>query len=435
MNSSIELMSHEVGASVISPSALKQTRWGPVPQDWEVVSLERISSFITKGSTPTTYGFRWENSGVLFLRSECVSASGLDLGESMFISLAAHTFMRRSEVRDGDILITITGNVGRAVLLANVGIANLNQHIARIRISNPSVDSMYVYHYLSQPSVRKTFESITTGQAYPQISLAQVRDAEIALPAGPEQRAIASVLTDVDELIASLERLIAKKRAIKQGAMQRLLTGKTRLPGFDGEWSEAHLGEVANFHKGAGLSKGDLSSDGSLECIHYGELFTKYGPHIVTVRKRTDRSDLPVRSAANDVLMPTSDVTPRGLATASAIMKPGVILGGDILIIRSHAGRLYGPFLASLIRLDRSQVMDLVSGTTVYHIYASDLKHFGLRIPPLDEQRAICSVLSDIDADVFGLEQLLTKTKDIKQGMMQELLTGRTRLVPQEALA
>jgi type I restriction enzyme S subunit len=141
--------------------------------------LSEISGFITKGATPTTYGYRWQDSGVLFLRSECVSPRGLDLRQAMFISEEAHRSLQRSQVADGDILMTITGNVGRVVRLRDVGVANINQHIARIRVRDNRFDSGFVYHYLSQKGIREHYESITTGQAYPQISLTQVRNTVI----------------------------------------------------------------------------------------------------------------------------------------------------------------------------------------------------------------------------------------------------------------
>lgn len=193
------------------------------------VSLSKICDFISKGSTPTTYGFKWEVSGVLFLRSECVSEGGLDLGQSMFISLAAHAALRRSTVRHGDLLITITGNVGRVVRFDAGGEANINQHIARIRVSSPDVDAGYVFHVLSQPSYRARFNSITTGQAYPQLSLKQVRDAVIPLRSLPEQRAIAVTLSDMDAELTALEARREKTRQLKQGMMQALLTGRIRL--------------------------------------------------------------------------------------------------------------------------------------------------------------------------------------------------------------
>src|SRR5579864_7540271 len=108
----------------------KETELGVIPTDWELMPLAPLSEFITKGATPTTYGFEWQDEGVVFLRSECVSENGLDLTESMYISPEAHAALRRGEVRAGDILVTITGNVGRVVQLdAALGVANINQHI------------------------------------------------------------------------------------------------------------------------------------------------------------------------------------------------------------------------------------------------------------------------------------------------------------------
>jgi len=127
--------------------------------------------------------------------------------------------------------------------------------------------------------------------------------------------------------------------------------------------------------------------------------------------------------------MPTSDVTPRGLAKASCVTIDGVILGGDILVIRSDKQRVFGPFLSYIIRREESQVLRLVTGSTVYHLYGSEMKKFSFSLPPLTEQVAITAVLSDMAAELAVLEKRLAKTRALKQGMMQELLTGRTRLV------
>ena len=198
--------------------------------DWTPTSLKTISAFITKGSTPTTYGFGWVSNGILFLRSECVSEDGLELDQSMMISEEAHRVLSRSEIKAGDLLITITGNVGRVVFLDDsFPVANINQHIARIRISNPEVEARFVFHYLKQDRCLKDFNSITTGQAYPQLSLRQVREMNIPLPSKDEQSAIAGLLSGIDAEIAALEAKLAKTRDVKQGIMQVLLTGEVRL--------------------------------------------------------------------------------------------------------------------------------------------------------------------------------------------------------------
>jgi type I restriction enzyme S subunit len=121
---------------------------------------------------------------------------------------------------------------------------------------------------------------------------------------------------------------------MKGVAVHQLLTGQARLPGFGGEWEMKRLGDVARFFKGKGLPKSALVLGGAQPCIHYGELFTQYGERIMRTLSQTDWVDGCVFSEEGDVLMPTSDVTPRGLAKASCILSGGVVVGGDILIIR-----------------------------------------------------------------------------------------------------
>ena len=230
-------------------------------------------------------------------------------------------------------------------------------------------------------------------------------------------------------MLGSLEKLVAKKRAIKQAAMQQLLTGQIRLPGFSGAWETRRLGEIATFFKGSGLSKADLSLDGKRRCVHYGELFTVYSERITEVLHGTDREGIFFYSIRNDVLMPTSDVTPNGLATASCILASDIIIGGDVLVIRVPESVLNGEFLAYAIKIHRDQVMQLVSGTTVFHLYGRDMANLSFAVPSVAEQTAIAAVLLDMDAEIAVLEQRRDKTLAIKQGMMQQLLTGRVRLV------
>ena len=187
------------------------------------------------------------------------------------------------------------------------------------------------------------------------------------------------------------------------------------------------IGSIATFRKGSGLAKSDLVVDGVHPCIHYGELFTRYGAVIDVVCSRTDR-DLPVKSEEGDVLMPTSDVTPRGLAKASAILSADVSLGGDILIIRPDRAKVDSRFLAYAIRHNVNKVLGLVRGSTVYHLYAADMRYFDLPSLPLAEQSRVADALKDSDDLINSLERLITKKQAIRQGMMQELLTGRTRL-------
>jgi type I restriction enzyme S subunit len=128
--------------------------------------------------------------------------------------------------------------------------------------------------------------------------------------------------------------------------------------------------------------------------------------------------------------MPTSDVTPRGLAKASCVVADGVVLGGDILVIRTDPALVSGTFLSHVIRREDDQVLRLVTGTTVFHLYGADMKEFIFKHPDLAEQQAIVAILSDMDAELKALETRRDKTRHLKQAMMQELLAGKTRLVP-----
>ena len=306
----------------------------------------------------------------------------------------------------------------------------VNNH-AHILKAKSDYDQGFLYYSL----VHKNIIPYLSGGTRAKLNKFEMYKIEINVPNDiEEQHAIAEVLSDVDGLINVLDGLIAKKRAIKQATMQQLLTGKTRLPGFSGEWETKRLGEIASFFKGSGLSKADLSPDGKRRCIHYGELFTTYGEYITEVVHGTDRDETFFLSFSNDVLMPGSDVTPNGLATASCISIPDVILGGDVLVIRVPTDIINGTFLAYVIGISHSQVMQLVSGTTVYHLYGRDMANFTFIAPSVEEQDAIVSVLSDMDAEIAALERRRDKTRAIKQGMMQQLLTGRVRLLSESRI-
>jgi type I restriction enzyme, S subunit len=181
----------------------KVTPIGPIPKDWQKTTLKDVSEFITKGATPTTYGFDWVEDGIPFLRSECVSETGFNEKGLAHISEAANDALQRSKVKANDLLISITGNVGRvAVFPEYLKEGNINQHIARVRILPQKVcDRKYIYFQLTRNAYRKYYDGIITGAAYPQLSLKQIRDTPIYYPPLPTQRKIAAILSTYDDLI------------------------------------------------------------------------------------------------------------------------------------------------------------------------------------------------------------------------------------------
>ena len=389
----------------------KLTEVGVIPHDWSVVRIDEYAS--TKTGSKNTQ-------------------DRVDDGEYPFFVRSQQVERINSYSYDSEAVLTAGDGVGTGKVFHYIkGRFDVHQRVYRIADFSNQLNGLYFFYQFSTRFYVRIM-SMTAKSSVDSVRMEMIAGMKIPLPSPPEQRAIAETLSDVDKLIESLEKLTSKKRAIKKATMQQLLTGKTRLPGFSGEWEVIRLGDLAQFLKGCGLSKTDLIQNGEYRCIHYGELFTSYGERIDKIISRTNTITEYKYSHQNDVLMPTSDVTPNGLATASCIRESGVILGGDILIIRTPEARINGEFLAYCVGANRDQIMQLVSGTTVFHLYGSDMANFVFRAPAVHEQGEIVKILSDMDAEITALERRRDKTKQIKQGMMQELLTGRIRLVKPE---
>lgn len=406
----------------------KQTEVGIIPAEWEAKLLSSLGSFL-KGQGIRKGEAASGNLPCIRYGEIYTHHNDIVRNYNSYISPAvAYTSKRLSK---GDILFAGSGEtkdeIGKAVAYLGDDEAYAGGDI--VIFSPRSESSEFLGYILNSPVARRQKASKGQGDAVVHINAAALGAVVIPVPPLPEQRAIAAALSDVDALLDGLDRLIAKKRDLKQAAMQQLLTGQTRLPGFQGEWEVKRLGDIATFYKGRGLPKSSLSLYGAEPCIHYGELFTRYPETIDTILSRTDDAAGAFRSVANDVLMPTSDVTPRGLAKASCVQVNGVILGGDILVIRCNSKLVFGSFLSYKIRHQEEQILQLVTGTTVFHLYGRDMAKLTLSMPSVEEQTAIAAILSDMDAELTAHEALRDKTRALKQGMMQELLTGRTRLV------
>jgi type I restriction enzyme, S subunit len=235
----------------------------------------------------------------------------------------------------------------------------------------------------------------------------------------------------VDAWIESLEQLIAKKRHLKQAAMQQLLTGKKRLPGCDGEWTPKRLGDLGHFLKGSGVKKYDAQS-GSLPCVRYGEIYTRHNDYIRDfcswVSRDVAMTATPLRKG--DLLFTGSGETREEIGKCVAFVHDcEAYAGGDIVILRTNAGNalFLGYYLNTAVV--SSQKASLGQGDAVVHISAAALGNIECVLPDAAEQTAIAEVLSDMDTEIEAIKGKLAKARQIKQGMMQELLTGRTRLV------
>jgi type I restriction enzyme, S subunit len=214
----------------IGHTKFKKTEIGEIPEEWEIGTLKDFCDHITKGATPTTYGFSWEKEGILFLRNECIRETGLSFEGSDFISEEAHAFMKRSIIRHGDVLITITGNLGRCCVYdKGPKEANINQHIARVRILSNKLNPYFICYFINSDFMRKKFDLIRTGLAYPQLSLKQIQEIIVPIPPRQEQDKIVKIVQSLDKKNKCENKKLNHLKTIKRGLMQDLLTGKVRV--------------------------------------------------------------------------------------------------------------------------------------------------------------------------------------------------------------
>ena len=382
----------------------KQTEVGVIPVDWEVKSLGSFIS-LRRGHDLTA-------------RQRCEGKVPV-MG-----SAGPNGFHDTALVRGPGVVI---GRSGASYGQAHYCESAFWPHNTALYVTDfLGNDTLFAFYFLRAID----FSRHNSGGAQQSLNRNFIAPILIAAPTLAEQEAIAEALSDADALIDSLEQLIAKKRLLKQGAMQDLLTGHKRLPGFEGEWERRMIGDIAVTLKGSGISKSKVTDRGQYPCILYGDLFTKYGRKIDQVTSFTN-SEEGLKTMAGDVLMPGSTTTTGiDLATASAVLTPGVSLGGDINVIRCNLAECDPIFLASyLTHIARGDIAQITQGITIHHLYGRNLKELSVSLPPLTEQTAIATILSDMDAEIATLEAKLAKARTIKQGMMQELLTGKTRLI------
>lgn len=233
--------------------AYKNTDIGALPADWDCSRLGDLAIRVGSGITPTGGERVYVSEGRPFLRSQNVGWGALNLHDLAFITDETHALFAASEIKEGDVLLNITGaSIGRsAVADITVARGNVNQHVCEIRPDPKRLDSQFLNSYLLSVAGQRQIDNFQAGGNRQGLNYGQIRSFLIPLPSLCEQCAIAEALSDVDGLLSALEELIAKKRAIKQAAMQQLLTGKARLPGFSGKWVTRLLGDVAHIKTGS----------------------------------------------------------------------------------------------------------------------------------------------------------------------------------------
>lgn len=313
--------------------------------------------------------------------------------------------------------------IARTFLIAKDNLYTLNQRIAGITPSETS------HHYFLYILLNRNpyFLKFDDGVKQTNLSVSDVESFTSPYPSVEEQTAIGNTFQKLDSLINQHQQQHDQLSNIKKAMLEKMFPKpgetipKIRFKGFSGEWESEVLGSVVSFYKGKGLPKSSIQDDGVYPCIHYGELFTKYSEVIEVVTSRTNQRDN-IFSACNDVLMPTSDVTPNGLVKPCCVKQSGVVLGGDILVIRPNDKSVIdGAFLGRFIRTREQQVLQNVTGSTVFHLYASSIESLDIVFPSIEEQTAIGNYFQKLDALINQHQQQISKLTHIKQACLSKM--------------
>jgi type I restriction enzyme S subunit len=386
----------------------KRTEVGVIPEEWEVKSLGSFCE-IVEGRDLVKAGYASTDDGrhPFPIYSNALTNKGL------------YGYSSSHQYEPDKITVTARGDIGHAVYRSTRFCA-----IGRLLVmsSKRACDLRFVTEFINN-FVDFALES--TG--VPQLTAPQISNYVVALPpTKAEQETIAEALSDADALIESLEQLLTKKRHIKQGAMQGLLSGKKRLPGFSGEWEETILGSVTERIIGGGTPSRNVPSywNGSIPWMTVKD-FANHSP-LGTLESIT-RDGL--RNSTSNLIPRQTLITSTRMALGKAVIfQVDVCINQDLKAIfpcRETDTR----FLYYWFQFNESRIADMGSGSTVMGISLGELRNIAFTKPARAEQIAVAAILLDMDAEIAAVEAKLAKARSIKQGMMQELLTGRVRLV------
>jgi type I restriction enzyme, S subunit len=408
-----------------------QTQLGPLPSDWKVVHVRDLG-VVVRGASPRPAGDPRYFDGS-FLPWLTVAALTTIPDSQLVVSstpggLTEEGAKFSRTLPSGTLIIANSGaTLGVAKVLGITCCAN--DGVAAI-VNQSQGDKRFVCHYINTQT-RRLREVVATGNGQPNLNTGLIGDISLPFPPVAEQQAISEALSDVDALLTKLDQLIAKRRDLKQAAMRQLLTGRTRLVGFSGPWAEMPLAKIGAFLKGRGVSR-DQASTGSIACIRYGEIYTAHHDIVRSFTSWISRevAASAIQLKAGDILFAGSGETKEEIGKCVAFVEDcEAYAGGDIVILRPRG--MDSRFLGYALNTPdvNRQKANFGQGDAVVHISAAALGAVTVRLPPVEEQAAVADVLTTMDAELTAVEARRDKTRQLKRGMMQVLLTGRIRLV------
>ena len=403
----------------------KQTKMGVIPEDWSSNSLSSLC--LPGGLVRGPFGGSLKKEffvkeGYKVYEQRNAIYQSVEMG-SYFIDHNKYTELKRFDVVPGDFIVSCSGTIGRIFQIpkdAKAGV--INQALLKIKLNTNFVSSDYFYQaFVWDEFQQKIVDSTQGGAMQNLVGMDVFKNTPLALPPFPEQRAIAAALSDTDSLLSSLGRLLAKKRDIKQSVMQQLLTGKQRLPGFSGEWKIKRLGDISKIGMGRTPSRQMQAFWGKgYPWLSIADLKTKHVSETKEEITRLAASSMTVIPKGTLIMSFKLSIGRMAFTSRDMYSNEAICSFNDL---KMNAGFLYYVLGQTDFSLYGKQA---VKGFT---LNSESLKIIEVPYPSLDEQAAIATVLSDMDAEIDELQQRRDKTRAIKQGMMQELLTGRTRLV------
>lgn len=426
------------------PPGYKRTEVGVIPEDWRLVCFgDAVESYIDyRGRTPRKLGMEWGGGEILAL-----SANNVQMGrvapekEAYFGSDDLYKkWMLQGDCEQGDVLLTTEAPLGNVAQVPDSKKYILSQRVLLIKPKHCLLRD-YLFHLMTGEQFQAQLHLNASGTTATGIQRARLDVVPISIPdRRAEQQDIAEALSDADALIESLQQLIAKKRALKQGAMQALLTGRQRLPGFTGEWRPLSMSEKSSLKARIGWQ--GLTT---AEYLRIGDFYLVTGtdfadgkilwPRCCFVARERYAQDRNIQLRAHDILL-TKDGTIGKAAYVEDLPGPATLNSG-VFVIRPLEGS-YDPkffYYVLMSGIFGDFLTKLQAGSTISHLYQKDFTDFSFLAPAgVEEQIAIAAVLSDMDAEIEALEARLAKTRALKAGMMQQLLTGRIRLPFEQAV-
>jgi len=420
----------------------KQTEVGVIPEEWEVKKLGEVADVKTGPFGSTLHEKDYVDDGTPIITVEHLGEQGVVYVNLPMVSDFDRKRLKAYSLLKGDIVFSRVGSVDRNALIKEEESGWLfSGRLLRIRLKASDICSSFLSYYFNQEHTKQRVRSVAVGQTMASLNTQILKNIDIAFPhAKAEQTTIATVLSDTDSLMASLDQLIAKKRDIKQATMQQLLTGKMRLQGFGGVWEVMKLEDVADKNVqwsitggpfGSNLKTVDYVADGvriiQLQNIGDGVFHDDY--RIYTSEEKANELISCNIYPGEIILSKMGDPVARACIIPNSDRRYLMASDGIRLVINKKRfdTRFVHDYINSIYF--RKNAMEASTGSTRQRIGLEDLKKLSFVAPPLSEQQAIATILSDMDAEIAALEGRRDKTHALKQGMMQELLTGKTRLL------